>query len=576
VGPAAAAASLTIVATGRDATGVQVAQDQVVVPVIAGLQARPHLLGVPVGRTGAFRLALPAPIATDLSVQLSLVDPTVATLPPSPIVLPAGQTEVVVPVTGLREGASTIAATSARGNTWVIASVSPAVAKQVTVEAGVVGVAVTPTRQLGQVFTSVNGQRTIALSLLSAPAAADTPVTITTTNAAVASVAGVVTIPQGGQTATAVITTGVAGVATLTFRAGNEVVQLTVVVGTPAPGSVPPILARPVSAVVLGAVAAGRVFAAPAGQAIFTVTLLSSPASVDTPVTVSSSDGSVASVTGPVIVPAGATTRSITVQTGSPGTATLTFRAGGEARQLTVVVGTPPADSVPLIVARPAGIVLLPASSIGRLFTSPAVSSTFTLQLLSSPAAADTVVTVITSDPTVVSVSGLVVIPAGAQTASLTIETGVAGTARLRFSAGGEVRELSIVVGTPPDGIVPPVVASPVGVAVVESRQLGAIFTPISGQATVGVTLLPSPAATPVTVNVTSSDAGVATVIGPVVIAIGGRSAAIEIVTGAQGVATLTLRAGGAVAQLLVVVGTPPPSRMPVITAPIVGVEIKE
>ncbi len=51
VGLASATPTLTIVATGRNASGAQVAQDQVVVKVVPGLRAAPRLLGVPLGTT---------------------------------------------------------------------------------------------------------------------------------------------------------------------------------------------------------------------------------------------------------------------------------------------------------------------------------------------------------------------------------------------------------------------------------------------------------------------------------------------------------------------------------------------
>ena len=59
-------------------------------------------------------------------------------------------------------------------------------------------------------------------------------------------------------------------------------------------------------------------------------------------------------------------------------------------------------------------------------------------------------------------------------------------------------------------------------------------------------------------------------------IATGSLAVALNVVTGIEGVATLTLRAGSDVAQIIVVVGTPPAALIPVITARIVGVEVKQ
>ena len=61
-----------------------------------------------------------------------------------------------------------------------------------------------------------------------------------------------------------------------------------------------------------------------------------------------------------------------------------------------------------------------------------------------------------------------------------------------------------------------------------------------------------------------------------VTIPAGQQSATFTVATGLEGVATLTLDAGGEKRQLVVVVGTPPASRIPTIVAPVVGVEIEE
>jgi hypothetical protein len=185
-------------------------------------------------------------------------------------------------------------------------------------------------------------------------------------------------------------------------------------------------------------------------------------------------------------------------------------------------------------------------------------------------------VTVSTSDASVASVSGAIVMAAGARAASVTILTGVQGTATLTFRAGTEIRQLTIVVGTPAPGTEPPVIASPVGVVLLQQRLLGTVFTPIGGQSTANLTVLASVAGSPTPVIVSSTDPSVASVSGAPVVAAGSRTVSLNITTGIEGVATLTLRAGSDLAQLVVVVGTPPASHLPLITAPIVGVEVKQ
>jgi hypothetical protein len=576
VGAAAATPTLTITATGRDAAGTQIAQDQVTVNVLTGLRVQPRLLGVPLGATGSLELGLAAPLATDLSIQLSVVDPTIATVSPAVVVLPAGQTEVVAHVTGVATGATTISATSARGNTWAIASVSPLVPKTLGIDAPTTGVVVVPARVLGHVFAPVGGQQTVNVPLLSQPAIANVPVTISSTNPAVANVSGPVTIAQGARNATISISTGIAGTATLTFRVGNEISQLVIVVGTPPDGTAPPTLAAPVGVVLIPSASVGSVYTAPGSQSAFGATILSSPAATATTVIVTSSNPSVASVSGPVTIVAGSRVATLTIISGAAGTATLTLRAGTETRQLTIVVGPPAPGTAPPIMAHPVGVVVLGAPSAGRLITSPAAHPSFALQLLSAPAASATTVSVSTTDANIASVSGPVIVLAGARVATVTLATGVAGNATLTFHAGTETRELTVTVGTPAPGTEPATIASPVGVAVIQQRLLGTVFSAIGGQPTVNLTLLSNPAASATAVVATTTDASVASVTGSPVVPVGSRVASVHIVTGVQGVATITLHAGTDVAQIVVVVGTPPASQMPLVTARIVGVEVKQ
>jgi hypothetical protein len=114
------------------------------------------------------------------------------------------------------------------------------------------------------------------------------------------------------------------------------------------------------------------------------------------------------------------------------------------------------------------GVVVLAAPSVGQAITAENSQQSLTVRLLSSPAAEETPVAVTSSDPAVADVIGQVVIPAGEQVATLTIETGEAGEATLTLRAGEEVRELTVFVGIPPPGRVPPIVAPIVGIEVEE------------------------------------------------------------------------------------------------------------
>src|SRR5439155_18313 len=274
-----------------------------------------------------------------------------------------------------------------------------------------------------------------------------------------ATVVGAVVVSAGSQTATLTITTGTTGTALLTLQAGTEVRGLTVIVGTPPAGSVPPIIAPPAAVMVLPAPSAGQLIVPGSGQQTLSVPLLPTPVTVDTPVTVRSSDPTIARVVGAVVIPAGGQVATLTITTGTRGIAFLTMTAGMEVRQLTVIVGTPPAGSVPPIVAPPAGVVVQAAPSAGQLIVPGTGQQTLIVPLLPTPATTDTPVTVRSSDPAIASVVGSVVIPAGSQVATLTVATGTQGIAFLTMTAGGQVRELTVIVGTPPAGSVPPIVA---------------------------------------------------------------------------------------------------------------------
>ncbi len=575
VGTSSAMPTLTITAVGRNASGGQVAQDQVTVAVAPGLRARQRIVGVPLGGSSSLRLFLASPLAADLNVQLAAVDATIAAPTVASAVIPAGQTETIVNVAGVGTGATTIVATSSRGTAWAIASVSQPVAKTIAVNAIDALVAVIPGRSLGLAFVAANGQQTIPVTLLSTPAAANTTVTISSSNAASATVTTDVSIAAGSRTANIPITAGVAGNATLTLRAGNEISQLTLVIGPPF-GNVPPIVAKPVGFVALTPSTLGSVFAPIAGQSTINVRLLSAAAPANTLVTITSSNPSVASVAGSVSVPAGSQAATFDLTTGVAGIATLTLRTATDVRLLTVIVGPPPASTVPLTVAKPVGVVALQPPLVGRVFGGVGTHSSVTLKLLSSPAATATAVLVSSSDPNVVNVTGPVVVAAGSQSATIDLSNGIEGTATLTFRASGEIRQLSVVVGTPPAGTVPLVFAAPVGVNVLQQRQLGHLFSAVGGQRSVTLTLVGSTAITDTPVFVTTSDANVAGGSSPVVIPAGSRTATIHVTTGVQGVATLTLTAGASISQLVVVVGTPPAALLPIITAPIVGLEIKK
>jgi hypothetical protein len=212
----------------------------------------------------------------------------------------------------------------------------------------------------------------------------------------------------------------------------------------------------------------------------------------------------------------------------------------------------------------------------GQVVVPEGTEETITIRLLEAPVDSDTVVTVSSSDPSVAGVVGGVVILDGEQVAEITITTGEAGVADLILRVGDESRSFTIIVGTPPEGSVPPVVAGPVGLALMPSLSVGQVIMLEGSEQTITVRLLINPAPLDLPVTVTSSDPAVADVTGLVEVSAGERVATLTIVTGLPGEAILSLRVGAEVREFSLFVGAPPADGVPPVPAPIVGVEVSE
>jgi hypothetical protein len=230
------------------------------------------------------------------------------------------------------------------------------------------------------------------------------------------------------------------------------------------PGSPIMVLARAVGAAVQEPPSAGVAILPQSNMRTLTVSLLANPAASNTSVTVTSTNAEVATVLGTVVIPTGSRAATLDVRTGSMGEAVLKLRAGSDARDLRIVVGSVP-DDLPPVVARDVGISVQSGPSAGQIFVSGAGQRTFTITLLSAAAASDTPVTVTTTDAAVADVIGSAFVPAGSRAVTLDVEIGSSGTAVLRLRAGADGRNLEITIGTPAEGE-PPVIAPIVGVAV--------------------------------------------------------------------------------------------------------------
>ena len=192
-------------------------------------------------------------------------------------------------------------------------------------------------------------------------------------------------------------------------------------------------------------------------------------------VTVTSSDPSVATVTGPATIAAGSRMATITITTGAAGTAVLTLEVGSIRREFALLVGgTLPPSRTPLISAPPVGVSVVPAPlGVGRLSipAGSAVNATVGVQVLTAPRATPTTVTVTSSNPVVVGFAAgsqvTTTIAAGGLVVPLDLaSSGATGAAILRFEIDGAVKELLVVVGNPAPSEIPAVVAPVIGVRI--------------------------------------------------------------------------------------------------------------
>jgi hypothetical protein len=371
------------------------------------------------------------------------------------------------------------------------------------------------------------------------------------------------------------------GVATIIVRAGEEAFAFTVFVGVPPAGSVPILTASPVGLSISNAPNVAQIIAGAGRDVVLVVPVLSAPATVDTPVAVTSADAAIATAFGG-IVPAGSTSLTITIHTVSEGSTTLILRAGSDVRSVTVVVGVPRPDATPLLVARPVGVSAVSLATVGRAFAPLGAVRTLGIRLFDAPVASDTPILVTTSDASVATVAPGTIVRAGEQTASLQITTGASGTVTLTIEAAGLRRAMTLVVGTEPTpGTTPPVVAAPAGVVVIPSPSIGRVIGApgASTVTTLGIPLLASPAGAPVQVAITSGNPAVALLAGSatttVTIDAGGQVLRLPLaLSGAEGASLLTIEFNGQRRELLIVVGNPPASQIPAVTAPVVGVRV--
>jgi len=226
--------TLTIEARAVSAADLVLVSDTATVQVVVDVDATPRVLGVELGGVGTVRLRLSGSFGEDVGFTLDLVDPTIAALSTEAVVIPAGETEATVELSGLAAGATSFRAVSPLGATGAVVSVSAPVSGQSRrADAPSVNLATRPAGDLGRLYLPVGGSRTLLLPLVTAPVVEDTTASARSADPAVAAVGSESVIAAGARTASFTVTAGAPGRTTLVFEVAGRSRDLVVVVGPP-------------------------------------------------------------------------------------------------------------------------------------------------------------------------------------------------------------------------------------------------------------------------------------------------------------------------------------------------------
>jgi len=576
---------LVLTAVAFDASGTELARDEVRVPVVLSLRFEHPISGVPLGATGVLRLVASSPPLADVPLELSVHDAAIVGVPAA-LVFPAGASAFEIAASGLAEGATAVVARSSQGVATTIAAVSESlpIAPQTPVLAAPTGMTVRTFASLGEVILPAGSTRSVPLRLLETPATSRLDVTVTSRDPAIATLGAAVTIAAGETSAQVPLVAGVPGETLLTLRVGGEGRELRVVVGEPPPAArTTPIVAPPVGTLVISYPSVGDVIVAPGATRSVTLRLFTEPVAEATTLVFASSDPAVAMVTQTVIVPAGSTDATLPIEAGAPGDALLFMRPADDLRtgwELRVVVGTPAPERTPPIVAPPVGTLVISYPSAGDVIVAPGATRSVTLRLFTEPVAEATTLVFASSDPAVAMVTQTVIVPAGSTDATLPIDAGAPGDALLFMRPADDLRtgwELRVVVGTPAPERTPPIVARPIGVVALEAGTLAELSVAPGATRSVTLDLLAYPSLADLPVRATSRAPDVVTV----------TPALQSLPTGARAISwTLTVLGGDGDEAIVdieyglerrtlrVVVGVPAPERRPPTLGPPVGVEV--
>src|SRR5690606_9043553 len=168
----------------------------------------------------------------------------------------------------------------------------------------------------------------------------------------------------------------------------------------------------------------------------------------------------------------------------------------GVASTIAAVSEARPIEPGAPVLAAPQGVSVRTFPSLGHVHVPAGATRTLRVRLLATPAPTALPVAAVSDDPAVVALGAAATIPAGDTSALLTLVAGAPGEAKLVLRAGGEGRELRVVVGdAPPRGRTTPVLAAPVGALVVQLPSAGSVIVGPSGTTSGTVPVFTAPVA---------------------------------------------------------------------------------
>ena len=378
-----------------------------ILPVPTSLAPSP--VTITAGAIGTLTATLsPSPTAAG-SLSLTSANTSVATVPAS-VPFAAGQSSVQIPVSGVAAGSTAVTASANGGSASATVNVTPAPPTIASLAPAALSV-----------MQSSSGTLTVTIS---AAQAGDTPVSVASSNSAIASVPSSVSVPAGqlsAQIPVSALSPGDADV-TASLNGSSATSRVSVTALPPTVVSLVPTI----STVTLGA------------STSLTLTI-SAAQSADTAVLISVSPAGAITAPAQVVVPAGQLSAQVPIGTVAYGQAGVSASLNGSTASALVNVVPPP--------------VVVTALEPATFTMNVGVTSTFTVRI-NAAQTTNTEIALESSNTAVLQVPPAVTVAQGATTATFTASAFAVGDAVITASANNTSRTSSVHVAPQPAAIV--------------------------------------------------------------------------------------------------------------------------